>query len=233
MQYFLNEIAVNVYADYAIRLLISALCGFLLGIERKIRMNTVGIRTLVLISISSGLLSILSVFVAENFSASGDPTRIASGVVTGIGFIGGGAIVKMGLNIRGVTTAAVTFSAAAVGLCCGAGLYIPAFITLAIALFTLFLMGKIEKKMFPAGQTKFINIEFSEPEVDENSIKQILHSHGFLITDTNVTFSKIGGLVISYSANTPDTLDTVKFTKDLSELPNFQAFSLEVEGFNN
>lgn len=126
---------------YGIRLIISFFCGLLLGIERKSRQNAVGIRTLVLISVSCCLLSILSVYVAQTYSTAtgkGDPTRIISTVITGIGFIGGGAILKQGLNIRGLTTAAIILTTAAIGLSCGAGLYEPAIITLAIALIVLF-----------------------------------------------------------------------------------------------
>ena len=104
---------------YGIRLIISFLCGLLLGIERKSRQNAVGIRTLVLISVSCCLLSILSVYVAQTYSTDtgkGDPTRIISTVITGIGFIGGGAILKQGLNIRGLTTVAIILTKAAIGL---------------------------------------------------------------------------------------------------------------------
>lgn len=106
----------ELYIDYAIRIGVSFICGFCLGIERKSRQHSVGIRTLVLISISSCLLSILSIYMAESFNVTGDPTRIAAGVASGIGFIGGGAIMRYGLNIRGLTTAAIIFTASAVGL---------------------------------------------------------------------------------------------------------------------
>ena len=120
MEFFFDNIL-----DISLRFALSMICGILLGIERKSRQNAVGIRTLVLISISCCLLSLLSVFIAENASIQGDPTRIASTTVSGIGFIGAGAILKQGLNIRGLTTAAIIFTAAAVGLSCGAGFYLP------------------------------------------------------------------------------------------------------------
>ena len=85
--------------DYSLRFALSMICGILLGVERKSRQNAVGIRTLVLISISCCLLSILSVHLAQMGVIKGDPTRIASTAVTGIGFIGGGAILKQGLNM--------------------------------------------------------------------------------------------------------------------------------------
>lgn len=102
--------------DYSIRIATSFFCGIILGLERRSKQHAVGIRTLALISISSALLSILSINMASAGNGAGDPTRIAAGVITGIGFIGGGAILRQGLNIRGITTAAIIFTASAIGL---------------------------------------------------------------------------------------------------------------------
>src|SRR5574344_1733306 len=141
----------NFYLDCIIRLAFSFVCGFALGLERKTRQHTVGMRTLILISTSCTLMAVLSVYMTQNSGTSGgDPTRIAAGVVTGIGFLGGGAILRQGMNIRGLTSAAIIFTAAAIGLCCGAGLYIPSFITLAISLISLFILQKFEHRFFPA-----------------------------------------------------------------------------------
>ena len=87
----------NLYLEYAVRLSASFLCGLVLGLERKTKHHTVGIRTLVLISMSSTLLSIISYTMAElpGRPQGGDPTRIAAQIVSGIGFLGAGAIMLM------------------------------------------------------------------------------------------------------------------------------------------
>ena len=103
----------DIQIEYLIRIGLSFACSFVLGLERKSHQHTVGIRTLVLMGLSSCLLSILSIHMAEFPVVKGDPTRIAAGVITGIGFLGGGAILKQGLNIRGLTTAAIIFSTSA------------------------------------------------------------------------------------------------------------------------
>ena len=115
----------NIYIEYTIRLALSFVCSFILGLERKSHQHIVGIRTLVSMGLSCCLLSILSVYMAETPAVEGDPTRIAAGVITGIGFLGGGAILKLGLNIRGLTTAAIIFMTSALGMSFGAGLYFP------------------------------------------------------------------------------------------------------------
>ena len=109
--------------EYTIRIVLSLICGFLLGIERKSHMNPVGIRTLVLISISCCSLSILSVYMSNLGTHSGDPTRIASTAVTGIGFIGGGTVLRQGATVSGLTTAATLWVAAAIGMACGCEYY--------------------------------------------------------------------------------------------------------------
>ena len=106
-----------------IKLTLSVLCGFLLGIERKSRRQIVGMKTLILICVSCTLLAILSSYMAENFGdGSSDVTRISAGVVSGIGFLGGGAIIRQGLNIKGLTSAAIIWTDSALGLAIGTGL---------------------------------------------------------------------------------------------------------------
>ena len=162
----------ELYADYAVRIAVSFACGFCLGIERKSRQHSVGIRTLVLISISSCLLSILSIYMAEAFNVEGDPTRIAAGVASGIGFIGGGAIMRYGLNIRGLTTAAIIFTASAVGLACGAALYVPALLTMLALAIVLFIMNRLEKKIFPAAKSKLFTIDRKSTRLNSSHSSQ-------------------------------------------------------------
>ena len=90
----LDSIMENISVEYLLRIVLALVCGFFLGLERKQHRHAVGIRTLALICVSSALLSILSIFMAETSLAEGDPTRIAAGVVTGIGFLGAGAILR-------------------------------------------------------------------------------------------------------------------------------------------
>ena len=109
----------NFYIDCLVKLAAAFVCGLFLGIERKRRFHSVGIRTLILISISSMAMGMVSYLMADMGGVTGDPTRIAAGVITGIGFIGGGVIMKQGLNIKGLTTAAIIFGTAGIGLTCG------------------------------------------------------------------------------------------------------------------
>lgn len=229
----------SIYYEYLFRILCSLVCGFCFGLERKLRQHTVGLRTLILISISSCLLSIVSAGMANQGTFTGDPTRIAAGVITGIGFLGAGAIFHQGLNIRGLTSAAIIFTVAAIGLACGAGFYVPAFITLFFSLLIMFVMGKIEHKLFPAEKRKKIEIEFQSDEVDEPSIRNLLVSYGLIVHDLDIrylsddeefgkTHSKI---LLLYTVKSPDKLNTLDLIKKLTDLPDSKNVSISSNGF--
>lgn len=218
----------NIYIDYAVRIAVSFVCGFCLGIERKSRQHSVGIRTLVLISISSCLLSILSIYMAESFNVEGDPTRIAAGVASGIGFIGGGAIMRYGLNIRGLTTAAIIFAASAVGLACGAALYFPALITMFALAIVLFIMNKLEKKIFPAAKTKILTITFNGTDIPKSFLTETMLRYGFIIHDMNIEYDKpLNQTKLVFTSKAPDRLNLMDFTKEIEGLEKIVSFKLD------
>ena len=108
-----------------LRLFLSVLCGAVMGLERELKDKAAGLRTHILVCIGATLFMMTSVSVALSHSYAGDvdPSRIAAGVVTGIGFLGAGAIIRYGASIRGLTTAASIWVVAAIGLAVGAGMY--------------------------------------------------------------------------------------------------------------
>lgn len=218
----------QILGDYAIRIGVSFACGFCLGIERKSRQHSVGIRTLVLISISSCLLSILSVYMAEAFNVTGDPTRIAAGVASGIGFIGGGAIMRYGLNIRGLTTAAIIFTASAVGLACGAALYFPALLTMLALAVVLFIMNRLEKKIFPAAKSKLVTITINGTDIPKSFLTETMQRYGFIIHDMNIEYDKPQNLTkLVFTTKTPDKLNLIEFAKEIESCEKLVNFKLD------
>src|SRR5213594_4248412 len=131
------------WAEVLGRVALAAALGAVLGLERELREREAGLRTHLLVSVGSALFTIVSAYGFREFLTSGanvvraDPTRIAAQIVTGIGFLGAGAIIRQGLSIRGLTTAATLWVVAAVGLAAGAGYYSGAVITTAIVLIAL------------------------------------------------------------------------------------------------
>ena len=217
----------NIYIDYAIRIGVSFVCGFCLGIERKSRQHSVGIRTLVLISISSCLLSILSIYMAEAFNVTGDPTRIAAGVVSGIGFLGAGVIVHQGFNIHGLTTAAIIFMASALGLACSDGLYIPVLITLALCLIVMTIIERLEYVLFPPETAKLVKIDFSDDKVDESEIEVIFKRCRLKLADKNFNYDIENKTVtIAYKVYKPNKFDFSDFSQKIRQIKNVRAFSI-------
>jgi putative Mg2+ transporter-C (MgtC) family protein len=120
---------------YALRLVVAAVLGALVGLEREIHDHPAGMRTHLLVSLGSGGFTVLSI---AAFPAPGaDPGRIAAQIVSGIGFLGAGAILKEGVTIRGLTTAASLWAVAAVGMAAGAGAWVVAITITGIAIVSL------------------------------------------------------------------------------------------------
>jgi len=134
--------------DFVIRLCLAFAAGGIIGIERSSRRQVAGLRTHILIAIGSCCLMMLSIWLPQQLSV-GDPGRIAAQVVSGIGFLGAGAIIRLGSNIRGLTTAASLWLTAAIGLTVGAGMFVTALTAEILALVTLIVLHKVENKIFP------------------------------------------------------------------------------------
>ncbi len=131
------------WQEALLRLALAAALGAAVGLERELREREAGLRTHLLVSLGSALFTIASAYGFRDFLVEGgalvrtDPTRIAAQIVTGIGFLGAGAIIRQGLSVRGLTTAATLWVVAAIGLTTGAGYYSAAVITTALVLVSL------------------------------------------------------------------------------------------------
>jgi putative Mg2+ transporter-C (MgtC) family protein len=144
LQLLANSVPILSDWELALRLLLAAGIGGALGLERELQYHEAGFRTHMLVALGSAIFTVVSAYGFEDFLTSGDavvradPTRIAAQIVTGIGFLGAGAIIRDGMNVRGLTTAANLWAVAAIGICCGAGYYAAALIGAAVAFFALY-----------------------------------------------------------------------------------------------
>lgn len=125
------------------RLVLAALLGGLIGLEREWRNKDAGLRTNILIAIGSAVFTLMSIELTD--ARTGDTSRVAAQIVTGIGFIGAGAIMRTDAGVHGLTTAAVIWVNAAVGVAAGGGEYHLAVITTTITLIVLLVLQPIEK----------------------------------------------------------------------------------------
>jgi putative Mg2+ transporter-C (MgtC) family protein len=128
--------------ELTLRLLLAAGLGAAIGIERELRQKPAGLRTNILIGVGSALFTTVSIQLA---AASGTPDRIAAQIVTGIGFLGAGAILRSGGNIHGMTTAATIWVNAGIGMAAGAGEFAMASVATAITLLVLGVLPPVER----------------------------------------------------------------------------------------
>ena len=143
----------------ALRILIAAGLGMAIGIERELRDQWAGMRTHILVSVGSCLFTLMSAigfnaFLSGSSKSPGpvDVTRIAAQVVVGIGFIGGGTILRQGANVRGLTTAATLWVTAAIGMAAAAGAYLAAVVTTVVAVVTLAGLKPLERWIAKVGK---------------------------------------------------------------------------------
>ncbi|MGI6606239.1 MAG: MgtC/SapB family protein [Peptococcia bacterium] len=143
-----------------LRLFLAALLGGLIGLERESLNKSAGLRTHILVCLGSCLIMITSVEIFETVGHGqiGDPARIAAQVVSGIGFLGAGTILRSGFGVKGLTTAASLWLVAAIGLAVGIGSYAAAIICTAIVFIILVYMPRLEKRVKSAERNKKLEI---------------------------------------------------------------------------
>jgi putative Mg2+ transporter-C (MgtC) family protein len=135
----------DVQLELAVRLIVAAILGALIGLEREYHEHPAGMRTHLLVSVGAATFTVLSI---EAFKAPGaDPARIAAQIVTGIGFLGAGAILKGSADVRGLTTAASLWAVAGVGMAAGAAAWGVAVAATIIVLVSLWPLHVIERRM--------------------------------------------------------------------------------------
>lgn len=150
------------HAEIIVRLLLGALFGGIIGFERHAHGRDAGVRTNLLVCVASVLIMIVSEYYHylgswDSSHIRVDPARLAAGAITGVGFLGAGVIVKTGLTVQGLTTAACLWIVSALGLSIGSGLYVSATVGFVITFVTLLLLRKIED-MMPSLTYRFVTV---------------------------------------------------------------------------
>lgn len=185
------------------RLFFAFLAGGIIGVERSIHGREAGFRTHTLVCVSSGLLMLLMTFqwqlIPKEFidTVRTDPTRMAQGIMTGIGFLGAGVIIKEGLTVRGLTTAASIWMTAAIGIVIGLGFYEAALISTIFTVVILSFFRWVESKI-PSMKYAELSVRFlrSNQYTDEESLRGLIKEHniksfeaGYQLSDQGNAFS--------------------------------------------
>ncbi len=217
--------------DIIIRLCLGFIAGAIIGLERSSRHQVAGLRTHILICTGSVLLMLLSIWIPQELSVrgTGDPGRIAAQVVSGIGFLGAGAILRLGNNVRGLTTAASLWFIAAVGLAIGAGMFVAAAVAEVLSLVTLILLSKFERKIFPSERNKIIEVTYKTSIPDTKEAMNILRSFGVRIQsiDMDQSIGKDKGARLRILAGISNNADIALIAKALKATGNVARFEMK------
>lgn len=173
---------ITILSGAGVKLLVAVVCGFLLGLERESRHKPAGLRTIILITVGSTLFMILSElipFVTDWPEATSrvDPSRIAAGVVQGIGFLGAGSIIQARGEIHGLTTAAVIWVAAGVGLCAGIGYPLLAIVLTLAVLAVLVVLDPLRRWLARRGPARMLELVVPNDTIVVRRLQLMLQQH--------------------------------------------------------
>src|SRR4051794_33818029 len=154
-----------------IQILTAAVLGAAIGFEREMTAQPAGLRTHMLVSLGAALFTLVGMHVGDN-----SPTRIAAQVVTGIGFLGGGAILREGANVRGLTTAASLWVTAAIGLAVGLQAWFAAVLATMVGLAVLGLIRYVERHLLPARRVVDVRLTLEKGAALDEVERAVLHA---------------------------------------------------------
>ena len=201
--------------DLAFRLLSAAILGAVVGFERELHDHPAGMRTHLLVSVGSAAFTVLSIFF---FSATQDTGRVAAQVVSGIGFLGAGAILKEGVTVKGLTTAASLWAVAAVGMAAGAGAWGVSIATTAIVVISLWPLGVLTERYVAHGRHRLrIGLIVATRDLLP-SVVAVVNEQGGTVRKLASRPGPRGVMIVDLDVRLPDENDVVRVTAALSAL---------------
>jgi putative Mg2+ transporter-C (MgtC) family protein len=222
------ELDFGSFGTVIVRLLLAAILGAMIGVEREIHEHPAGMRTHLLVSVGSAGFTLLSIL--SFTEAGGDPGRIAAQVVSGIGFLGAGAILKEGATIRGLTTAASLWAVAAVGMACGAGAIGVALTTTILVIFSLWPLQRISERFISAGERRVrYQLATREPHVISRIVESV-SGHDGTIAHLESSASPGGGMLIDLEVRVPDAATGATMTGAIGDLEDLEMLSSKALG---
>ena len=180
----INDPQVNVVGSL-FKLTLSFMLGAVVGLERRHKGQTAGMRTFALITMGATLAMIVSIYIPQvHFGLkNGDPERIVAQVISGIGFLGAGAIIQMKGSVRGLTTAAGMWVSACIGLSVGAGMYWISIIACFLILFVLLFLEFLEKKLLRSSEQKIVRLKVDYVVTDASEYRECFKRYGIHLSD--------------------------------------------------
>ena len=176
--YDINSTEVTL-ANSVFKLVLSMVLGVLVGVERKRKGQIAGVRTFALISMGACMAMLLSIYVPQVYLGlkNGDPGRIAAQVITGVGFLGGGAMIPMKGSVRGLTTAAGIWMTATIGMAVGVGMYWCSILATGLILVTLVLLEAWEHRRNIGHENRVLKLQVEGIVQDIEAYREVFNRH--------------------------------------------------------
>jgi putative Mg2+ transporter-C (MgtC) family protein len=221
-------------ADILLRIILAIVLGSVIGLERELTNKSAGLRTQIMVCLGACIFTILSIYgfsTAVTLYPLGDPSRVAAQIITGIGFIGAGTVLRQGLTVTGLTTASTLWIVAAIGMACGCGKLSIAVVSTILAVAILVLIRIIELRLMPNNLKHLRKIKFSfvcKYDEYENVYKKLEDLFPEIIDYTHKTideegeFLKINAKVFSNEKN-----PVIHTYRRLEEMKNLQSVSVK------
>ena len=211
------------------RLILAIFLGGLIGLEREWHSQPAGLRTHMIVAIGAALMTLISLDIGRaGGSYSADPGRVAAQIVSGIGFLGAGAILRFGISVKGLTTAACLWTAAGIGMAVGMGYYIGAVVTTALVLLSIFVFDKVEKTLI-IGKTykRFVILMKDIPGVIGRA-ENTLEKYDIIIKQVGLHKDLVENKVqVTITAQTTAKLDLEALTKEVSALEGVEKLDID------
>lgn len=211
------------------RLVLSMMLGAVIGYERKRKGQTAGVRTFSLISMGATLAMLLSIYVPQEYMGlkNGDPGRIAAQVISGIGFLGAGAIIQMKGSVRGLTTAAGIWMVAIIGMAVGVGMYWLSIMACALILFILVQLERFEHLVSRGTESRIIRIRTADILHDISDYRKVLGHHRIHLTNFYVEYDfDLGETRLNLIVVMRDSTDYIKLFNEFEKLHPTKSITL-------
>ncbi len=208
-------------AQAVFKLFVSLLLGSVVGYERKRKGQPAGLRTFALICMGATMAMLVSIYICQAYVGlkNGDPGRIAAQVITGVGFLGAGAIIQMKGSVRGLTTAAGIWMVSTIGLAVGVGLYLLSITATLLILAILVTLEGVERRHAMGGESRIIRMKVRDIVTDITPYRTVLASHGVRLVNEYVDYDYVERVTrLNLIVLSRESLDYIKLFGELSAL---------------
>lgn len=226
-----NDENVNVVGA-VFKMLLSMVLGAMVGLERRHKGQIAGMRTFALICMGATLAMLVSIYIPQEYLGlkNGDPGRIAAQVISGIGFLGAGAIIQMKGSVRGLTTAAGMWMTASIGLAVGAGMYLVASVASLLIILVLTLLELCEKQLFKGKEQKIVRLKVDYIVKDATLFRQLFKQYHVHISDEFFRYDYTQGTTtINFMVRSQDNTDFIGMFDKLHATGNVLSLTLTNE----